>query len=427
MQRLFRRGRIWYGWFYENGRRITRSTKCRDRAAAESVARQWERDAADPDHAAARTATLTDALQLLLRLDEEEVLAGRRSPDTVEFHRTKAGHLVRLFETDANKAHVPFPLARLRAFDVDGYISRRRSEGAADATISKELVVLRKSLRLAIRAGLWRGRVDEVIPIAFSPGYEPRKRALTADELKKLVAELLPDRAARVAFIVATSACWRETELARRSDVGEGLTTVLLRGTKRKTRFRTVPIVSPAQQSLLSYALEYAKGEGDALFQPWLNVRRDLADACEDAKIERCSPNDLRRTFASWQVEAGVPLFPIAQAMGHKDTRMLERVYGRQTPEQLAALMARAMGLPERAPAPAGCSTFVAATLESAGSGGPDGRATADDARDAATPENTEAQRTSQSSGPRCSSSVEVPGGGIEPPTRGFSVPCSTD
>ena len=91
MQRLFRRGRVWYGWFYENGRRVTRTTQCRDRAAAERVARQWERDAADPDHAAARTATLTDALQLLLRLDEEEVAAGRRSPDTVDFHRTKAG------------------------------------------------------------------------------------------------------------------------------------------------------------------------------------------------------------------------------------------------------------------------------------------------------------------------------------------------
>src|SRR6266542_4477122 len=127
---------------------------------------------------------------------------------------------------------------------------------------------------------------------------------------------------------------------------GRGPHTVLLRGTKRKTRFRTVPIVSPAQQSLLAYALEHAKGADDALFQPWGNVHRDLADACEEAKIERCSPNDLRRTFASWQVEAGVPLFPIAQPMGHKDTRMLERVYGRQTPEQLAALMARAMGLP---------------------------------------------------------------------------------
>jgi len=223
--------------------------------------------------------------------------------------------------------------------------------------------------------------------------------------------------------------------------VGEGLTTVLLRGTKRKTRFRTVPIVSPAQQSLLAYALEHAKGTGDALFQQWGNVRRDLADACEEAKIERCSPNDLRRTFASWQVEAGVPLFPIAQAMGHKDTRMLERVYGRQTPEQLAALMARAMGLqpphpdplPRLAPgaredqgARADCSTFVAATLESAGSGGPDGRGTAATTADNSEPESSEAQRTFQSTGPLDVGRDEVPGPGIEPGTRGFSVPCST-
>ncbi len=422
MQRLFKRGRVWYGWVYENGRRITRTTKCRDRSAAEAVVRQWERDAADPDHAAARTATLTSALQLLLKLDEEEVAAGRRSRDTVDFHETKAGHLVRVFETNARGEHVPFPLARLRPADVDGYISRRRAEGAADTTIAKELVVLRKSLRLAIRAGQWRGRVEEVIPIAFSPGYEPRKRALTADELAKLLGKLTADRAARVAFIVATSACWRETELARRGDVGEGLATVLLRGTKRKTRFRTVPIVSPAQKSLLAYALEHARGAGDALFQPWANVRRDLADACTAAKIERCSPNDLRRTFASWQVEAGVPLFPIAQAMGHKDTRMLERVYGRQTPEQLAALMARAMGLTQDV-----CSRVVAAAPDPPGSRGPDGLATPAAADSAAAPKNSEAQGTLQSSGLRCSSEVGVPGAGIEPATRGFSVPCSTN
>ncbi len=53
--------------------------------------------------------------------------------------------------------------------------------------------------------------------------------------------------------------------------------------------------MSPAQQSLLAYALEHAKGTGDALFQPRGNVRRLLADACEDAKFERCSPNDLAR------------------------------------------------------------------------------------------------------------------------------------
>jgi hypothetical protein len=220
-----------------------------------------------------------------------------------------------------------------------------------------------------------------------------------------------------VAFIVATSACWRETELARRGDVGEGLATVLLRGTKRKTRFRTAPIVSPAQKSLLAYALEHARGIGDALFLPWANGRRDLIDACEDATIERCSPNDLRRTFASWQVEAGVPLFPIAQAMGHKDTRMLERVYGRQTPERLAALMARAMGLTQDV-----CSRVVAAAPDPAGSGGSDGLGTGATSAATAAPKNSEAPRTSRSAGPLMYERAGVPGGGIEPPTRGFSV-----
>jgi integrase len=439
MERVFKRtgGRVWYGWFYENGHRIQRSTRCRDKSAAEAVVRQWQRDAADPAHAAARTATLTNALQQLLRLDAEEIAAGRRSEATLDFHRKKAGHLVRVFETNERGELVPFPLVRLRPADVDGYISRRRAEEASDSTISKEIIVLRKALRLAIRAGLWRGRVEEVIPVGFSPQYEPRKRALTAAELSKLLAELSPPHAARVAFIVATSANWSESERARLEDVRPDHSAVFIRGTKRKTRLRTVPIVSPAQQSLLAYAMEHARPLRELLFTPWTNVRRTLLAACKRAKIERCSPNDLRRTFSNWQVEAGVPLFPIAQAMGHKDTRMLERVYGRQSPEQLAVLMARAMGLPppriaqeqpQPAPAPSvDCSTVAAESLDSAGFPGPDGLTGTDLLSDTESPKNSETPRTSQSSGLRMFERDVVPGPGIEPGTRGFSVPCSTD
>lgn len=111
-----------------------------------------------------------------------------------------------------------------------------------------------------------------------------------------------------------------------------------------------------------------------------------------------------------------MPLFPIAQAMGHKDTRMLERVYGRQTPEQLATLMARAMGLTQDV-----CSRVVAAAPDSAGSGGPDGLATTAAPAESAVPKNSEAQGTLQSPGPRMFERVDVPGGGVEPPTRGFS------
>ena len=424
MQRLFKRGRLWYGWFYEQGRRVVRTTKCRDRSAAELVARQWERDAANPDHAAARTATLTGALQLLLARDEEEVRAGRRSPDTTSFHRSKAGHLVRVFEVGKDGAQVPFPLASLRANDVDRYISVRRGEGVADTTVAKELVVLRKSLRLAIRAGAWRGRVEEVIPVAFSPGYEPRKRALPAGELAKLLAELLPDRAARVAFIVATSACWRETELARREDVGEGLATVLLRGTKRKTRFRTVPIVSPAQRSLLEHALEHAGGTEGALFTAWRNVRRDLARGLRAGRHRALQPERPAahlRQLAGGGGRAALPHRPGDGTQGHADAGA-----GLRPADAGAAGGAHGAGdgAPRRGP------KTVAALYQP-----PRDRLDPVDRVDPRptwrpprppTPENSEAPRDFAVHGASDVGRDGVPGPGIEPGTRGFSVPCST-
>lgn len=334
--RLFKRGRTWYVTFYEDGRRVQRSTKCTDKKAAEAVARQWERDGADPDAAVRRTATLTDALKLLIDDRQEQATAGRRSQQTVEFYQRKVGHLTRVFEHDESERYRPKLLATLKAHDVDRYISQRRAEGAAENTISKELVALRASLKLALRAGLWDRDPATVCPIAFAPEYKPRKRALTVGELQRLLPELTPDRAAAVAFMVATSAEWGAVGRAQRADVDLARQTVLVRGTKRSTRWRTVPLVSDAQRFLVRYALEHAEGAGGALFASWTNVRRDLIDACARAGIEPVSPNDLRRTCATWLRAAGAPPDLLAALMGHTDSRMVERVYGRLPPDALA-------------------------------------------------------------------------------------------
>ena len=237
--RLFKRGRTWYATFYEDGQRVQRSTKCTDKKAAETVARRWERDGADPDAAVRRTATLTDALKLLIDDRQEQATAGRRSQQTVEFYRRKVGHLTRVFEHDDAERYTPKLLATLKAYDVDRYISQRRAEGAAENTISKELTALRASLKLARRAGLWAGDPAAVCPIAFAPEYKPKKRALSVEELRKLLPELTPDRAAAVAFMVATSAEWGAVGRAQRADVNTARQTVLVRGTKRTTRWRT--------------------------------------------------------------------------------------------------------------------------------------------------------------------------------------------
>ncbi|MGH7179913.1 MAG: tyrosine-type recombinase/integrase, partial [Tepidisphaeraceae bacterium] len=51
-------------------------------------------------------------------------------------------------------------------------------------------------------------------------------------------------------------------------------------------------------------------------------------------------PNDLRRTFASWLVQQGVPLLTVATLMGHSSTRMVERVYGRLSKQNLDSAIA---------------------------------------------------------------------------------------
>jgi integrase len=119
-----------------------------------------------------------------------------------------------------------------------------------------------------------------------------------------------------------------------------------VRGTKRSTRWRTIPIVFPLQQKYLAMVLEKAAGK-TILFSRWTNYRRDLSAACRRAGIEHCSPNDLRRTFSHWMSDQGVPNEVIAPMMGHADTRMLSRVYNRKTPEELARAVRRAAGLPE--------------------------------------------------------------------------------
>ena len=256
-------------------------------------------------------------------------------------------------------------------------------------------MTLRAALKHAKRSGLWHGDVTALLPVGFAPEYKPKTRALKPAELHALLAELTPDRAARVAFIVATSANWGESESARGADVAADLSTVKINGTKTKFRERTVPIVAAWQRSLLEHALTYVTKGSPRLFIAWQNVRRDLHEACARAGIEPCSPNDLRRTTATWLRAAGVPADVIGGVLGHADSRMVERVYGRFSPEMLRQRLSVALG--------EDCDTGVPEPMEKGSFSVLAGQT----------------QRANQLK--------TVPRAGIEPATRGFSVPCSTN
>jgi integrase len=169
------------------------------------------------------------------------------------------------------------------------------------------------------------------MPLDFSPKYKPRTRALAVWEVDKLIAALPAPSAVVVAFIVSTGAtCPSEVEpFDPKRDIQGQL--VHLRGTKRETRDRWVPVPSWARRW-------FAMARKTTLPRR-TNLRRDIIDACEAAGLERCSPNDLRRTFGHQLRARGVEPHLIAVMMGHTDSRMAERVYARLRPEELASLL----------------------------------------------------------------------------------------
>jgi len=287
MARLKRRGLIWYAWIprREGGTQLV-STRCTNKEAARAQAGELERRAVDRGYEAAQIAESVFTRAVVSEYVASRKMAGR-SADTIKYTTQKAGQLARLLP--------------LRASDVthkvlQGYIADRLDEGVTRSTIKKELGVLSAAWKLARRNGDVTQDPATLIPELDSDG-KARTRYLLPLELVGIVSRLLPHHAARVAWIVATGARWGESNRALREDIDFTARLVHLRGTKTKGSLRRVPIVGIAE-SLLRWALANTTA-GDPLFPGWTNVRRDLAEVCEQLGIPPVTPNDLRRTLAN--------------------------------------------------------------------------------------------------------------------------------
>ena len=337
--RLFKRGEYWWCSFPWKGENVRKSTRCTTRAAALLVAQRWERERADPFHAAAASATLGGVVTTFLAtLDRRDVPAATKA-----MYRQKCGVLVRLFGAEMPLVELEDPKrvdhfieqrqAEPVAFDEDGSPTRFVSAN----TMHKELVALRQVLKHARRRGEFRRDPAEVLPVGFSAKYEPRKTALTMPQAEALLQEL-GERGRVVAFILATSARRSEAFAARAEDLSVATGVVQLYGSKTTTSNRTVTV-----QPFALALLEYAKGgvTWGHLFTPWPNMRRALQRACKRVGAPRVTANDLRRTLATWLIEGGASTYAVSKVLGHSSTAMVERVYGRPREDAVADLLAR--------------------------------------------------------------------------------------
>ena len=315
--KLYRRpGSLLYWVQYTDGRGypVEHCTGTHSFTEAEKFAADLGVSSARPSRAAAHAAPSTEALASAVSVFVECARIDR-SPATIECYEQKGGHLVRLLGDSAVK--------ELSVDQVAAYCRNRLDEGAARESIRKELVVLRLTLSHARDRGVLERDPDSVIP-KFRARYKPRRRWLSTVELRGLLRHLPPDRQRWVIVAVMTGGRLSEIEGLTWGDLDFANQQIHIRGTKTDRSDRIIPM----DRELGELLGQMRKGASEAVAGAWSNVRRDLAKACAKARIDPVSPNDLRRTFASWLKQAGRDSLAVGKLLGHTSSRMVELVYG---------------------------------------------------------------------------------------------------
>ncbi|HNN97208.1 site-specific integrase [Haliangium sp. UPWRP_2] len=242
----------------------------------------------------------------------------------------RAGHLLRILGD--------LPLASLQLDNVQAFIDQRIAEGAARETIRKEICVLRRALDLAHKRRILASLPEALLP-RFRTRYVPKKVWLSPEQFERLLSSLVPARQTWLLTAVYTGARLSELCALTWADVDFAAGLVHVRGTKTERSDRLLPM----HPRLAQRPKDERKVRGPVL-APWGSVRRDLAVACRKLGVPVVTPNDLRRTFASWLVQGGESSYVVSQLLGHSSSTMVERVYGRLAPHTMLAAMGKLPG-----------------------------------------------------------------------------------
>ena len=240
---------------------------------------------------------------------------------------------------------VSIPLHRLRL-----ELEPRPTRLISDATIKKEVDVLIQALRLAKKNGGYHGD-HKVLRFEARELPDPRERALTQPEYAKLNLAIRQDRRIWLRIFLRTGCRYGELHRITAADIDHEHIRVRLHAYKgrknRKQLPRFVPLAKDAYEALSGLAEETPTGPlfphlaGCPLINPkkrkpnreptctcQSDFHRILRIACKHAGIVTVTPNDLRRTYASWMARAGVPEHILKKFMGHSGTsQMLIQVY----------------------------------------------------------------------------------------------------
>ena len=227
-------------------------------------------------------------------------------------------------------------MAALTTADVRRYIVRRQDEGAKNATINRELSVLKRAFTLAIAAGILTSRPS----IALLRENNVRRGFFEPNEFAAILLHLSPDLGDFVSFLYVTGWRWRsEAAQLRWSAVAFEPGEVRLEpGTTKTGDGRVFPFTAVlrtllARRRTITRERERALGRAvPHVFTresgaPIGSFNKAWATACRAAGFPGRVLHDFRRTAVRNLVRAGVAERVAMQMVGWKSRQMLDRYH----------------------------------------------------------------------------------------------------
>jgi integrase len=275
----------------------------------------------------------------------------RRTAATQGMRAEHVGHLVRFFGRERPLADFQGPPGyQLLLSFVAGEGPEAGGRGVRFCTLRKRL----NTLSLALKEGVKRGALAALPPWPELPADSlPRERWLTVDEYEALRAALAPRWRVWLDLGVWTgqhsadvdTMTWGMVDLGAGPGAGPGpgAAFFMRRNTKNRRRPEWLPMPDGLRRRLADqWALDRRNGAppptSDACIAGrWHAARRTLRKACFKLGFAPVAPIDLRRTAATWWIDAGGPKDGLRKYLGHSaSSAMVDRHYAKVTPDMLA-------------------------------------------------------------------------------------------
>jgi integrase len=315
--------------FRYQGRQIRRSTETTNRQQAERIygrvlgliaQGKWF------DEPPAHDKRVTEMLDRYLT----EHSAPNKAATTHRRDQSLAAHLTEAFGT--------IPVTELRPAQIAAYKASRRADGAAPKTVNDELGLLRHAYKLALLEWEWVAD-NPVLKVKREKVRTKPGRWLTPQEEERLLAVCPTWLREIIVFALHTGL--RQSELLRMEWSHVDLTRRTLMIVEQKNGEQdTLPLNATAIEVLERQARLRSMRTPHVFFNQagkmWdaRNLLRAFYAARRKAGITGVRFHDLRHTFASRLVQAGVDLYTV-QRLGRWKTIKMVQHYGHHYPESL--------------------------------------------------------------------------------------------